>query len=91
MGMSYDVTYHPLVISTDIPKLGADMKRRIKAAIEEKLTSRPEVFGIPLRHSKKGDRKLRVGDYRIIFRIVGKQVVVHLISHRSVVYTKARE
>lgn len=84
--MTYEVVYHPLVISEDIPKLGTAMKKRVKAAIEEKLTSRPEVFGIPLRHSKKGDRKLRVGDYRIIFRITGKQVKVYIIAHRSVVY-----
>lgn len=84
--MSYEVFYHPLVKQSDIPKLGSAAKKRIKTAIEEKLTTRPEVFGMPLRHSKQGDRKLRVGDYRVIFRIKGKQVRVYLIEHRSVVY-----
>lgn len=84
--MSYEAFYHPLVKKEDIPKLGSATKKRIKTAIEEKLMTRPEVFGIPLRHSKKGDRKLRVGDYRVIFRIVRKQIKIYLIEHRSVVY-----
>lgn len=85
--MSYEAFYHPLVKKEDIPKLGSATKKRIKTAIEEKLMTRPEVFGIPLRHSKQGDRKLRVGNYRVIFRIKGKHVKVYLIEHRSVVYT----
>lgn len=84
--MSYEVFYHPFVKKEDVPKLSSATKKRIKTAIEEKLMTRPEVFGIPLRHSQQGDRKLRVGDYRVIFRIKGRQVRVYLIEHRSVVY-----
>lgn len=84
--MSYTVFYHHLVTSDDIPKLGTVIKKRVKSAIEAKLMTHPEVFGIPLRHSTKGGRKLRVGDYRVIFRIKGKQIKVYLIEHRSVVY-----
>lgn len=68
------------------PKLGSVTKKRIRGAIESRLMTRPEIFGLPLRHSKKGDRKLRVGDYRVIFRIGRSQVKVYLIEHRSVVY-----
>ncbi|MFA5946612.1 MAG: type II toxin-antitoxin system RelE/ParE family toxin [Patescibacteria group bacterium] len=84
--MSFAVSYHPLVVKEDIPKLGAAIRKRTKSAIETKLMTRPEVFGIPLRHSKSGDRKLRVGDYRVIFRIKGKKINIYLIEHRSVVY-----
>jgi mRNA interferase RelE/StbE len=84
--MSFEVFYHPLVVKVDIPKLDGAIRQRIKHSIETKLRIRPEIFGIPLRHSKKGDRKLRVGDYRVIFRIVGSQVKVYLIEHRSIVY-----
>ncbi len=84
--MSYEVYYHPLVKEHDIAKLSSVMKKRVKSAIESKLMTRPEIFGVPLRHSTRGDRKLRVGDYRIIFRIVKRQVKVYLIAHRSVVY-----
>lgn len=84
--MSYAVKYHRLVVRDDIPKLDSVIKSRIKAAIEQKLTTRPDIFGVPPRHSTKGHRKLRVGDYRIIFRIEGRKVKISIIEHRSVIY-----
>lgn len=87
--MTLEIRYHEDVLREDIPKLSKEWQRNIKRAIEEKLMTRPEVFGKPLRHSLKGYRKLRVGDYRIIFRIEGTIVKVFAIQHRSVVYEKA--
>lgn len=86
MGLKYTVQYHPLVIRDDLPKLDATNKQIIKMAIEQKLMSHPEVFGIPLRQSLKGHRKLRVGDYRIVFRLEGLMVKILAIQHRSVIY-----
>ncbi len=63
----------------------SDLKR-IKKSIEDKLTTRPEVFGRPLRFSLKGHRSLRVGEYRVIYRIDKHEVKVLLIAHRSIVY-----
>lgn len=82
----YAVQYHPLVVRQDIPKLDAVMQRRIKRAIEQKLTTGPEIFGVPLRRSLRGYRKLRVGDYRVVFRVSGATVCILAIMHRSVVY-----
>ena len=87
--MSFEIRYHEDVFREDIPKLSKEWQSNIKKTIEEKLTHQPEVFGKPLRHSLKGYRKLRVGDYRIIFRIEGIIVKVLAIQHRSVVYKKA--
>lgn len=84
--MTYSIIYHPRVVSEDIPKLGTAERRRIKRAIEQKLAKRPEVFGIPLRYSLKGSRKLRVGDHRVIFRIQQKEIFILIIQHRSAVY-----
>ncbi|MEK7655658.1 MAG: type II toxin-antitoxin system RelE/ParE family toxin [Patescibacteria group bacterium] len=84
--MSYAVEYHRLVVREDIPKLDSVIRLRIKVAIEQKLMTRPDIFGIPLRHSTKGHRKLRVGDYRVIFSIEGKKVKITIIEHRSVIY-----
>ncbi len=84
--MSYAVEYHRIVVRDDIPKLDSVIKARIKAAIEQKLMTRPDIFGIPLRHSTKGHRKLRVRDYRIVFRIEGRKVKIAIIEHRSVIY-----
>ena len=82
----YTIQYHPLVVRDDIPKLGAPYKQRIKRSIEQRLLIDPETFGIPLRRSLKGYRKLRVGDYRVVFRISGKTVYILAIMHRSIVY-----
>ena len=78
----YSVTYHPLV-AKDIAHLDTHWYHEIRAAIEEKLMSQPEIFGSPLRQSLRGYRKLRVGDYRIVYRIHRKVVKVLGIIHRS--------
>lgn len=84
--MTFTLQYHSAVITADIPRLGASDKRRIQQAIEQKLTTYPEQFGKPLRRSLKGYRKLRVGDFRVIFRIDGRSVKILAIQHRSVIY-----
>lgn len=86
--MSFEVTYHEFVISDDIPKLSASWRIRIRRAIEARLMKQPEFYGKPLRKSLKGYRKLRVEDYRVIFRIEAKTVKIIIIGHRSVVYSK---
>lgn len=86
MAIGFTIYYHPKVIRGDIPLLSTTWKVRIKSAIEEKLTTTPEKFGKPLRQSLSGYRKLRVGDYRIVFRIKDRTVLIFAILHRSVVY-----
>ena len=82
----YEIFYHELVVKNDIPKLGTTERKRIKLAIETKLTTHPEIYGIPLHQSLVGYRKLRVGDYRTVFRISKKQIIIFIIAHRSIVY-----
>ena len=67
MEIKFTIHYHETVVQKDIPKLSTSVKNQLKQAIEKKLMTRPELFGKPLRQSAKGYRKLRVGDYRIIF------------------------
>ena len=91
MAMSFVVMYHPEVVKEDIPALPKKERERIQTAIEQKLTTRPEVFGKPLRRSLKGYRKLRVGDYRVIFRIQGSTVKIFVIGNRSIVYEQNQQ
>lgn len=86
MEINFGIRYDLAVVREDIPKLAKKNKTQIKRAIEAKLTTRPDVFGKPLRQSLKGLRKLRVGDYRVIFQIAKKQITIYAIQHRSVVY-----
>jgi len=86
VGDRFSVVYHSLVVAHDIPRLSREWKIRIKKAIEEKLTIYPEVFGKPLSRSLAGHRKLRVGEYRVIFMIEGCEVKVRAIGHRREIY-----
>jgi mRNA interferase RelE/StbE len=86
MGMKYTILYEKSVLNADIPLLGNYEKNIIKKAIENKLTEHPEVFGKPLRRSLKGYRKLRVENFRVVFRIEDIYVKIFAIQHRSVVY-----
>ena len=85
----YEIFYNEIVIRDDIPKIGKTEQKRIRKAIETKLTSHPELYGIPLRQSLIGYRKLRVGDYRVVFKIVKKRVIILTIAHRSYIYKQA--
>ena len=87
MAVAFEIVYHHEVVHEDIPRIGGAWRLKIKSAIEEKLVTHPDVYGKPLRRSLRGYRKLRVGDYRIIFRIDGTRIKVFVIAHRSVVYT----
>jgi len=82
--MSFDIRYHELVREEDIPRLSLEWREKIKRAIENRLATRPEAYGKPLRQSLKGYRKLHVSNYRVIFRIEGKTVKILIIQHRSV-------
>ena len=84
----YTILYHPLVVKRDIPKINGAWKKRIKKAIEEKLAAKPDLYGPPLRQSLKGYRKLRIGDYRVIYKIEEETVKIVIIGHRSNIYTK---
>ena len=87
--MTFVVRYHRLVVEEDIPKLSLVWRGKIRRAIEKKLTTSPDLYGKPFRRSLKGYRKLRVGDYRIIYRIEERTVKIFVILHRSVVYKSA--
>ncbi|HMA78285.1 MAG TPA: type II toxin-antitoxin system RelE/ParE family toxin [Candidatus Paceibacterota bacterium] len=86
----YRVTYHTQ-IPADLNVIDTAAKRRIKQAIESKLTVDPIRFGKPLQHSLTGLRALRVGDYRIVYQLTKTEVYIVLIAHRTVVYQTAKK
>ncbi len=88
MALSFEIFYHPKVIKLDIVGLPSTWRNKIRLAVEEKLTTAPDFYGKPLRRSLRGYRKLRVGDYRIVFRIQRNRVYILGVLHRSVVYQK---
>lgn len=85
--MTWSISYHP-EIENDISGLPKNIKTRIQKAIEQRLLADPIRYGVPLRRSLYGYRKLRVGDYRVIFKLDKDNVVVLKIGHRKEVYQK---
>ncbi len=88
----YEIEYLPSVVKEDIKTLSAPIRETIKKSIEERLIIDPLGFGKPLRYSFKGHRRLRVGDYRVVFRIEPKThtVLIVMIKHRKEVYKNFR-
>jgi mRNA interferase RelE/StbE len=84
----YEIEYLTSVVKEDIPLLPKRIKTSIKKAIEERLTLDPLGFGKPLRYSLRGHRRLRVGDYRVVYRIDPdiNIVIIAAIKHRKDIY-----
>lgn len=84
--MAYQLVYHPDVPRKDLPPINRNLQVRIRDAIERRLTTEPAYYGEPLRYRLKGFWKLRVGDYRVVYQLVGHEVWILYIHHRKDVY-----
>ena len=81
------VKYHPKVKSEDIPRLNSNMAIRIENAIKKRLIINPIKYGFYLHGSLNGYRKLRVGDWRVIYRVINdKEIRIIAIGNRKDVY-----
>ncbi len=84
--MPFELRYHIDVKTIDLPQINKNLKIRIKNAIETRLMTAPHHYGEPLRKTLKGYWKLRVGDYRVVFKIIENEVWILGIIHRKKVY-----
>lgn len=84
--MEFTVRYHPEVKAIDLPMINVKMRERIRRAIESRLMTAPQEFGLPLRKNLGGFWKLRVGDFRVVFKVEGEMVYILAIRHRRSVY-----
>jgi len=69
-----------------MPRINQKMRERIRKAIESRLMTAPQKYGLPLKKSLGGYWKIRVGDYRIVFKVEGEIVYVLAIRHRKKIY-----
>lgn len=88
MEIKYTIQYLDEVLKKDIPLLPASIKPMIRSAIEQRIMVDPITFGKPLRYSLKGHRRIRVSDYRIVYRIDHEKnnVIIVAIKHRKDIY-----
>jgi mRNA interferase RelE/StbE len=84
--LTYKLVYHAEVEKVDLPRIDEKNKSMIKRAIEERLATQPELYGKPLQRTLKGYWKLRVGEYRIVFKVLENELRIYGIIHRKRVY-----
>ena len=77
--MTWRILYHHSV-EEDLESVGPSAARRIVKAIDAKLTLSPMDFGAPLSGNLANFRKLRVGDYRVVYQVREKTVVVYVLA-----------
>jgi len=78
--MSYQLRYHPLILKEDFKRIDRSQQQRLLRTIEKKLTARPDQHGRPLQSPLHGYWKLKVGNYRVVYRIDRHQVTVYLLA-----------
>lgn len=76
----WQVKIHRLVLEEDFKKLAAFQQQTILKAIKKKLSLNPEAYGKALGGEFFGLWRLRVEDYRVIYRILKEEVVVLVIK-----------
>ncbi|MDP3012980.1 MAG: type II toxin-antitoxin system RelE/ParE family toxin [Candidatus Subteraquimicrobiales bacterium] len=69
----------------DIEKLDIVAKRRLKKALE-KLALSPQTHSSKLIDPKIGEYRFKVGNHRVIFDLVGEEIVILRVGHRREIY-----
>ena len=75
-------------IARDLSSLDKKEARRILDKIEKDLSARAESYPV-LKGEFAGLRKMRVGDYRVIFTILDNDILILRIGHRREIYKKS--
>ena len=82
--MSFKIAFKNSV-ARDLKRIDRDQAERILRKIESDLTEKAEIF--PRLSGKfAGLRRFRIGDYRVIYSIVGDTALILRISHRRETY-----
>ncbi len=74
------IKIHRLVLRKDFKSIPSDQQKHILKVIRKKLSVDPEVCGKPLSGEFSGYWRLRVEDYRVVYRIVKEKIEVLVIK-----------
>ena len=78
--MAWTVFIHPLVVSDDLRRLDPPVQRQLIRTLRARLAVDPKAYGEPLRGPLAGLWKLRVGEYRVIYRLTEQRVDVLVLK-----------
>ena len=82
--MDYNILYKKSV-HRDLKKLPKPQAKRILDLIEQELIKQPESNPV-LKGQFAGLRKYRIGDYRVIYVLLGLDILILSIANRKDVY-----
>lgn len=86
--MAYAVVLKPAAVR-DLRKLPEDVRRRVAGRIDA-LSGDPRPSGAETLQGERNLYRIRVGDYRVIYQVENKELVVLVvhIGHRREVYRR---
>ena len=71
----------------DLKKLNNHLQKRIITKLDFFVSSQqPLLFATKMINLDYGEYRFRVGQYRILFDLKGKMLIVHAIGHRRDIY-----
>jgi len=82
--LSYNIAFKKSV-ARDLKRIGKDQVDRILRKIEEELPEKADTIAL-LSGKFSSLRKFRVGNYRVIYSILGDTALILRISHRREVH-----
>lgn len=74
----WKIRIHRLVLNEDFKKINKKDQTFLLKTVYKKLGTAPEEYGKPLRHGLKGYWKLKISDFRVLYKIE-KQVIKVLV------------
>ena len=77
--MKWKIIYH-VSVDDDLKSIGPSAAKRIIKTIDKKLTTDPEKYGSQLSNNLKNFRKLRIGDYRVVYQVSSRKVIVFVLA-----------
>jgi len=86
--LAYNVVYKKSV-HRDLRRLSKPDAKRILDLIDTELIKKPESNPV-LKGQFAGLRKYRIGDYRVIYALIGSDILILRISDRKDVHKKGR-
>jgi addiction module RelE/StbE family toxin len=82
--LAYNIVYKKSV-SRDLSKLGKEEARKILRRLGRDLGDNADSYPV-LKGKFAGLRKYRVGHYRVVYTILGQDVLVLRVGHRRDIY-----
>lgn len=86
--MMYKIVYKISVKSKDYERIPKNLRQRIQRAIKSRLSVDPIAVGKPMWHGLRGCYRIRIGDYRVVYKVDKDRIVVLIldIDNRRDVY-----